>query len=135
MPRQVAGVILMCMWLCVGVFAQPEEMGVQLVLSEREYVPLANPVVPRYRFEVGQRLVYRSRSEIRRAEKTVFTDRVISVRVVDENPDGTWRLVICASGDTIPMPRTGSGHVPVCCRRGGAGWAPPRGVCSSRPSG
>jgi hypothetical protein len=43
----------MCVWLCAGVFAQPEEMPVQFVLSEREYVPLAGPVVPRYRLEVG----------------------------------------------------------------------------------
>ena len=93
-PGRVAGVILMCMLLCAGAFAQPEEIPVQLVLAEREYVPLAGPVVPRYRFEVGQRLVYRGRSETRGAEKTVLTDRVTSIRVVDESPDGTWRLVI-----------------------------------------
>jgi peroxiredoxin len=38
--------------------------------------------------------VDRSRGETRGAEETVFTDRVISIRVVDESPDGTWRLVI-----------------------------------------
>ena len=116
MPGPVVRVMLMCMWLCAGVLARPAEPPVQLVLAGREWVPTAGPVVPRYRFEVGQKLVYRSRSETHRDGETGFTNRVTCIRVVDESPDGTWRLVIDveefrASGDTIPMPRKGSGHV------------------------
>jgi peroxiredoxin len=64
------------------------------VLAARGFLPPGSPVLPRYRFEVGQEVVYRTRGEIQSDSVTGMLDRTTRFLVTNESPDGVWRLVI-----------------------------------------
>ena len=71
-----------------NVEAPPRERPIELALEGRDFAPAGETVVPRYRFEVGQKLVYEARSRFEHEGGEDIEFRTLTVWVTDENPDG-----------------------------------------------
>ncbi|MFO7674778.1 MAG: hypothetical protein R6X12_00460 [bacterium] len=79
------------------------------------FLPLGGPVLPRYRLEVGQELVYLTQGG-------PVEDSVIRLLVGDESPDGGWSVaVIAAAGARFRAELPPDGRV----ARGLPGFLPP----------
>lgn len=108
--------LLMILLLGLPVLAQPELMpdeipeqfagGVQLALAGREWLQPQEPVVPRYRFETGQKLAWVMRSETEHSRGRDLEARTITLWVLDETPEG-WGVVIHTRGEETSVDTAG----------------------------
>jgi len=89
--RRMIRLVFLCAVLAATARAAPVP---EPVLAAREFLPLAEPALPRYRFEVGQELLYRTLGTLAGDSVIGTRDRASRYTVINEDPDGTCRLLI-----------------------------------------
>ena len=108
--------------------AQPEQIpaedsmpSVEPALVGREWLTPEEPIVPRYRFEVGQKLVYGARSVMEHTHGRELETRTLTLWVTDVDEEDGWRLVIHTRSETRSLDTGGetvrdrtSEHIEYC---------------------
>jgi hypothetical protein len=87
----------------------PVRAGLRFRYFDTELVPLGAPVVPRYRFKVGQRYIYRAELGMPGLMQAGYVQerRERTVWVVDSNTDGSWHIVMLAKETRLAPDSTG----------------------------